>query len=155
LAALVMAGCGGASAAPAKAHRHAHPVAATAWPPALPPGPASEAKFCTALVDQYRHLRQPLAATRTLAQRELLVRDYVEFTPQVVAAAPPTIAPAAGLYLTSIAKVLNAFVAAGMDARKVPPSVGSLLTDSRVEAAGSQVVAYSRSDCHFSIEAAG
>jgi hypothetical protein len=152
LVGLVMAGCGGASAAPAKSPHGHHAGASAPWPPNLTPGPPSQARFCAALVDQYRHLRQPPAATRTLAQREALVRDYVEFTPQVVAAAPATIAPAARVYLSSIAKVLNAFVAAGMDSRKVPPSVGSLLTNPQVEAAGSQVVAYASDDCHFSIE---
>ena len=156
MVAVILAGCGGASAAPSRGHPvHRSGEAGAPWPPALPAGPASQAKFCTALVDQYVHLRQPSAATRTLAQREMLVCDYVEFAPQVVAAAPPAIAAAASLYLNSIARVLNAFAAAGMDARKVPPAVGSLLTNAQVEAAGSQVLAYSRNDCHFDFEASG
>lgn len=156
---LLLAACGGAKAAgarhapsPAKAPPVTGVAAASAgWPPALAPGPASTARFCSALVDQYRHL-QTTAATDTRAGRIALLDDYVAFTPTVVAAAPPAVASAAQLYLTSIAKVLHAYVQAGLDMAKVPVQVGSLLTNAQVSAAGKQVLAFSSQQCHYTIK---
>ena len=115
-------------------------------------GQPSEASFCTVLTAMYRHEAQvPLATT---AVKEQILRDYVDTVPMAVAVAPADIAPAARTYLTSVDHILSALAAAGLDYKKIKPgTLTPLLLDPRIKAAGNQVLAYSQSQCHYTIGA--
>lgn len=153
-AALVLAGataCGGARPAP-KAAPGA--VAADRWAPPRAAGPPSVGGFCALLVADYRHIAAVARAPK-LSVREQIVKDYVSFAPAVMAAAPPQIAPAARLYLTSIATVMGDLDAAGLDAAKVSGTrAATLVTDPQVVSAGDQLLAFSRQYCHYDIASA-
>lgn len=121
------------------------------WTPPVVSGPPSTAKFCTLLVADYTHLKTNAIAV-TMQVRQEIIGDYVRFTPTVIAAAPPQIAPAAALYLQSIAKVLGVLNSVGLNPAKAPPGqIGSVLTDPSVQAASVQVLDFSQQNCHYDI----
>ena len=148
LALLLLAGCGGS---------HPHATAPTTtllesdvWQPPAVTGPPSDQSFCTVLVAMYTHQSQlPVASPRVKKQ---ILSDFASTVPEALSSAPPAIAPAAKTYLTSLASVLNALVAGGLDYKKVPAgTLTPLLLDPNIKAAGTQVLDYSRSVCHYTI----
>jgi len=154
-AALLLAACGGHGAA--KAARRAAPgptttaVVADTWSPPVVAGPPSTATFCTLLVATYAHIGT-LPRAASLRVRQDIVSDYVRLTPHVVAAAPPQIAEAAKLYLTTVATVLTLVNRVGLDASRLPKGqLSELLLDPRVRAAGDAVVNFSQQDCRYTI----
>lgn len=113
-------------------------------------GPPSTASFCAALTAMYRHEAElPLATTPV---KEQILRDYVSTVPEALAVAPADIAPAARTYLTSVATILSSLASAGLDYKKIEPgSLTPLLLDPQIKAAGNQVLAYSQTQCHYTI----
>ncbi len=115
-------------------------------------GQPSNASFCAVLTAMYRHEAELPAATTDVKKQ--ILGDYVRTVPLALAAAPSDIAPAARTYLTSVAHILAALAAAGLDYRRIKPgTLTPLLLDPRIKAAGNQVLAYSQSQCHYSIGA--
>lgn len=151
-AGLLLSGCG-------TAHRHSSarpPVTATTlvqvdtWTAPTVSGPPSPASFCAVLTAMYRHEAQIPLATQSV--KEQILRDYVRTVPEALAAAPADIAPAARTYLNSVAQILSALAAAGLDYKKIKPgTLTPLLLDPQIKAAGNQVLAYSQSQCHYTI----
>lgn len=148
---LVPAACG-------NSHRSsAQPTAPTTtllraddWTPPPVSGPPSPAGFCSVLTAMYRHEAELPRATT--AVKEQILRDYVNTVPAALAAAPADIAPAARTYLTSVASILSALAAAGLDYKKIQKgSLTPLLLDPQIKAAGNQVLAYSQTQCHYAI----
>ncbi|MDQ2728138.1 MAG: hypothetical protein M3Y91_09825 [Actinomycetota bacterium] len=146
--------CGGghrSTKAPASTTSAPAVVATDTWKPPDVPGPPSTAKFCTLLVAQYQHIKTNTIAV-SLKVRQQIVADYVRFTPTVVAAAPPEIAPAAATYLQGTAKILSLLNAAGLNAAKTPPgSIGTVLLDPQYNAASTRAVAFAQQNCHYDI----
>lgn len=147
----------GAHQPPSGTGRAKPPVTAVrsdVWHPPTVSGPPSTANFCTLLVAAYQHIKTNVIAVN-LGVRQQIVRDYIGFTPKVVAAAPPQIAPAASVYLPAIARVLGDLSAVGLDAAKTPPGqIGAIITDPNVQAASAQVLAFSQQYCHYDIAGA-
>ncbi|MGI8752578.1 MAG: hypothetical protein ACR2MN_09760 [Acidimicrobiales bacterium] len=130
-------------------------VTSDRWKPPQVPGPASTAKFCALLVAQYDHIGTNTRAAN-LKVRQQIVADYVRFTPTVIDAAPPQIAPAATTYLQSVAKILGLLNSAGLDPAKTPRgSIGAILLDPQVAAASAQVLSFSEQYCHYDIAGNG
>lgn len=146
------AACGGSHHAPKTSpNTQVTAVRADDWHPPVVSGPPSTANFCTLLVAQYTHIKTNVLAVN-LRVRQQIVHDYITFTPNVIAAAPPDIAPAATVYLQAIARVLGDLNAVGLNAAKAPPGqVGAVLTDPQIQAAGAQVLGYSQQYCHYDI----
>lgn len=145
---LLLAGCGGGS-------RHASAPTTTlletdVWTAPVVTGPPSSQSFCTVLVAMYSHQSSlPLAAP---VVKEQILSDFTATVPEALASAPPDIAPAARTYLTTLTGVLNALVKGGLDYKKVPAgTLTPLLLDPNIKAAGTQVLDYSRSVCHYAI----
>jgi hypothetical protein len=114
-------------------------------------GPPSRTAFCTGLTALYQHAALVPDATNLRVQQQI-VADFVGFEPSVVAAAPAEIAPAAKLYLGRVAGVLAALNRVSLNAAKLQP--GALipyLFDPTVKAAGTKVVAFAATDCHYTI----
>jgi hypothetical protein len=114
-------------------------------------GPPSTTNFCSLLVATYSHEGQlPHAATNQV--RQSIVGDYVTAAPRVIAAAPPQIASAAGIYLGSVAQILADLDRVGLNAQKLPKGqLGPLLLDPKIKAAGTAVVNFSQRYCHYTI----
>ncbi|HET6875795.1 MAG TPA: hypothetical protein VFH70_13495 [Acidimicrobiales bacterium] len=144
----VLAGCGRPS------HHQAAPtttlIHTDSWTPPPVTGPPSSHNFCTVLVAMYAHQTQlPVA---TMAVKKQILSDFAATVPEALATAPPDIEPSARTYLTSLASLLRALVKYGFDYKKVPAgSLTPLLLDPSVKAAGTQVLSYSRTVCHYTI----
>lgn len=124
------------------------------WHPPTVSGPPSTANFCTLLVATYQHIKTNTIAT-TLAVRRQIIGDYIDFTPKVIAEAPPSIAPAASTYLQGITSVLRDLNQARLNTAKAPQAqIGAVLTDPQVQAASIQVLAFSNQNCHYDITGA-
>jgi hypothetical protein len=152
LATTAVGGCGGGTTTKATASTTtARVLTADRWRPPVIPGPPSKEKFCALLIAQYQHIQTNTIAAN-LKVRQQIVGDYVRFTPTVIAAAPPDIAPAATTYLQDTAKILSLLNAAGLDSAKTPRgSIGTILLDPRYTSATTQTLAYSQQNCHFDI----
>lgn len=126
-------------------------ITADNWTAPVVTGGASPQNFCTLLVAMYEHEAQiPLAANNKI--KEQMLQDYVNTTPRTVSEAPPTVARAAGIYLPSVAKLLADLIRVGLDSQKLRGgNLASLLLDPRIKSAGNEVLAYSRSQCHYNI----
>jgi hypothetical protein len=122
------------------------------WSPPALAGAPSAATFCALVTAVYEHEAElPRAATTKV--KEQIVGDYISAVPQMVAAAPPDIAPAARTYFEGIARILRDLTRAGLDYRKLPAgTLGPLLLDPAMKAAGNQVIAYSQTTCHYNLE---
>jgi hypothetical protein len=84
--------------------------------------------------------------------KKQILTDFTATVPEALASAPPEIAGPAKTYLTSLSTVLNALVKAGLDYKKVPEgTLTPLLLDPDIKAAGTQVLDYSRTVCHYTI----
>lgn len=98
----------------------------------------------------YSHQAQLPAATQ--AVKEQILGDFVATVPEALAFAPPGIEPAARTYLTSLAALLSALRADGLEYAKVPAgTLTPFLLDPGIKAAGNQVLAYSTTVCHYTI----
>ena len=146
---LALAGCAGAGT------RHASAPTTTLlntdeWRPPTVAGPPSSQSFCKVLVAMYAHEAQlPVATTRV---KEETLSDFVASVPAALSTAPADIAPSARTYLTSLAGVLKALAAGGLDYKKVPAgTLTPLLLDPNIKAAGNKVLDYSRTVCHYTI----
>jgi hypothetical protein len=144
----LIAGCGGPS------HAARGPtttlLARDDWTAPSVTGPPSAANFCTVLTAMYRHESELPVAPQKI--KELIVGDFVATVPEALAAAPPSIAPAARTYLTDLAAVLSALDQVGLDYRRIPAgTLTPLLLDPSVKAAANQVLAYSQTVCHYTI----
>jgi hypothetical protein len=148
--AITLTACGGHAAA-----RSTGPtttlITADNWTLPATTGPPSTANFCTLLVATYSHEGQlPQAANNKV--RQSIVADYVTAAPGVIAAAPPSIAPAAKLYLHTVAQILADLNRVGLNAQKLPKGqLGPLLLDPKIKAAGTSVVNFSQRYCHYTI----
>jgi hypothetical protein len=119
----------------------------------LPPnsGLASTENFCTLLVSTYRHIGD-LPHAANVRVREAIVEDYVDAAPTIIAAAPSSIASQAKVYISAVAQILAAFERVGLNGNKLPKGqLGPLLLDPQIKEAGNQVLAYSQSECHYTI----
>lgn len=126
-------------------------VEADHWTPPRADGTPSTAGFCKLLVADYQHVNTLVEAPK-LSVRERIVKDYVSFAPRVQSAAPPQIAPAAHLYLSSVATVMRDLLKAGLDPTKVTGTQAAhLVTNPAVVAAGQQLMAFSARYCHYEI----
>lgn len=135
-------------------HRQAAPtttlIQTDSWKAPVVSGPPSSQNFCAVLVSMYSHQTQLPAATATVKKQ--ILSDFVATVPEALASAPPDIEPSARTYLTSLASLLDALVKDGMDYKKVPPgTLTPLLLDPSIKAAGTQVLSYSRTVCHYTI----
>lgn len=113
-------------------------------------GPPSSQNFCTVLVAMYSHQAElPLA---TIAVKKQVLSDFVATAPEALETAPPGIAGAARTYLDSLDALLRALVKADLDYQKVPAgTLSPLLLDPSIKAAGTQVLDYARTVCHYTI----
>lgn len=119
-------------------------------PPAVTGGP-STANFCRVLVAVYTH-EQTLTVVADPRMRQDIVADYVRAAPRAIALAPPSIAPAANLYLGAIASVLASLDNAGLDPTKLSNrELTSILLNPRVKDAGNKVIDFSQQECHYTI----
>lgn len=161
MAAAVVLACMLVASACGSAHRQAsaHPATTTttlmqvdSWSAPEPSGPPSPGAFCSVLTAMYRHEADLPLATRNV--KEQILRDYVRTVPVALAVAPPDIAPAARIYLTSVSRILTTLATVGLDYKKIKPgTLTALLLDPQIKAAGNQVLAYSQSQCHYTIGA--
>lgn len=152
LAAAVAAGLGScASSHPPRRFGASNGVTRDIWDPPRLSGPPSAAKFCKLLVYQYEHIAElPRAANPNV--RRAIVRDYVSFTPTVVAAAPPRIAGAASTYLDAVAKLLAELNGVDLNAARLPKGeLGPLLLSPSVRSASQQVLSFADQRCHYAI----
>jgi hypothetical protein len=147
----VATGCGGHARAKAIEPTPTTAVAADTWSPPAVGATRGTANFCALLAAVYRH-EATLSNVPNPRVREDIVADYIRLVPRLIALAPPTIAPAARLYLTSIAAVLGSLENVALDASKLPHAqLAPLLLDPKVKAAGDNVMAFSQSVCHYTI----
>lgn len=150
---VVAAGAAGCSASHANTGATARTTLITSdsWSPPVVSGPPSVAAFCTLLVAAYRHEGTlPLAAS--LKVREDIVRDYVELAPEMTAKAPPSIAPAAKLYINGVADAMAALNQVGLNAGKLKPGqIAVNLLSPQMRTAAGVVQSFSRTKCHYTI----
>ncbi|HVA74142.1 MAG TPA: hypothetical protein VNF71_06220 [Acidimicrobiales bacterium] len=119
-------------------------------PPVLTGGPSTE-NFCTAVVATYKHMAQLSFAANDKVRKQFL-GDYVAEAPTMIASAPPEIAPDAKLYIESVAEILADLQRAGLNGKKISdPQLAQLLLDPKVKAAGSNVIGFVQTNCHYSI----
>jgi hypothetical protein len=149
--AIALSACGGSHAPRRAAGEATAALRRDIWNPPQAFGPPSTAKFCKLLVYQYEHLGElPFAAS--LKIKEQIVGDYISFTPTVIAAAPPQIAPAAKTYLDSVAEILADLRRVGLQAAKLPRgTLGPLLLAPAIRSAAQQVLDFSQQQCHYTI----
>lgn len=84
--------------------------------------------------------------------REQILGDYVAEAPAMVGAAPAPVAADARLYITSVAVILADLQKAGLNGKKITdPKLAQLLLDPQVKAAGNNVIAFVRDNCHYAI----
>lgn len=146
---MLMSACGGHHAAGSGGPTTTL-VTSDRWAPPTTDGTASVANFCTLIVADYQHLAE-LSAAANLKVREQIVSDAVRFAPRVISAAPSNIASPAARYLGSMAQVLGALDAAGLNAANLKSGAAGLLFDPKVQSAGNQVIAYTAQHCHYQI----
>lgn len=145
---LLLAGCGGSR------HHSSAPTTTLlqtdVWKVPAVAGPPSSANFCTVLVAMYSHESQlPLA---TPPVKKEILSDFSAAIPVALAAAPSNIAAPARTYLSSLGTLLDALVKGDLDYKKVPAAtLTPLLLDPNIKAAGTEVLNYSRSVCHYPI----
>lgn len=120
------------------------------WQPPVATGPPSAEAFCSVLTSMYRHETElPVATEEVKAE---ILNDFAATVPTALAVAPPDIAAAARLYLTTLSPVLTALAQAGLDYKKLPAgTLTPLLLDKNVQTAARAVLAYSQTQCHYSI----
>lgn len=145
---MFLAGCG------ASRHHSSAPTTTLlqtdVWKAPSVTGPPSSGNFCKVLVAMYSHESQlPLATT---AVKKEILSDFSATIPEALAAAPGDIAAPARTYLNSLGALLDALVKGDLDYKKVPAgTLTPLLLDPDVKSAGTQVLNYSRSVCHYPI----
>lgn len=148
LALVALTGCGGHG-------RHSSAPTTTLlqtdeWKAPVVSGPPSSQNFCTVLVAMYSHQGEMTIAAPAVKKR--ILTDFISTVPEALANAPADIAAPARTYLTGLSGVLNAVVNAGLDYKKVPAGTFTpLLLDPKIKAAGTQVLDYSRTVCHYTI----
>lgn len=120
------------------------------WTPPAVSGPPSQAAFCSVLTAMYRHETELPVATEPVKVQ--ILKDFTATVPAALAVAPADIAGPARLYLTSLDSVLTALAQDGLDYKKLPPgTLTPLLLDTKVQSAARAVLAYSQTQCHYSI----
>jgi hypothetical protein len=145
---MALAGCGGHT-------RHSSAPTTTLlqsdnWKAPVVSGPPSSHNFCTVLVAMYSHQAEMTIAAP--AVKKQILTDFTSTVPEALANAPADIAAPARTYLTGLSTVLDAVVRAGLDYKKVPAGTFTpLLLDPKIKAAGTQVLDYSRTVCHYTI----
>lgn len=120
------------------------------WTAPVVSGPASPANYCALVVSLYKH-EQDLEVAAGTKLKEQIVTDYVKTVPKIVTESPPAIASAAKLYFDSTATILGQLVQNHLNAQKNKGSGLALLLDPAVKTAGNQVIAYTGTNCHYTI----
>ncbi|HWE65236.1 MAG TPA: hypothetical protein VG298_01200 [Acidimicrobiales bacterium] len=149
---VLTAGCGGTRSG---AHTLTGPGGIPyQWPPppSVATGPATTARFCALVIDDYEHLKalqggthpEPLPAATT---------EYMQMLPGLQGAAPPAIAPAATTYLSGLQRLLSLLAAHSYNYFAIPSPQLKAASDSKVADASAAVESYVNGQCHYDLSA--